>query len=45
MSGGFGAEHADKDEPYAGSARYIDGMKCFAAEARFGGSVIQPASN
>ena len=42
FSGGFGAEYADTDEPYESSICYIDGVKCLADEARFGGSVIQP---
>jgi hypothetical protein len=42
MSGGFGAEYADTDEPYDSSICYIDGVKCHANEARFGGIVIQP---
>lgn len=41
LSGGFGAEYADTDEPYDGSICYIDGVKCLADEARFGGIVIQ----
>jgi hypothetical protein len=43
LSGGFGAEYADSGEPYDGSTCYIDGVKCFADEARFGGIVIQAA--
>ncbi len=42
LSGGFGAEYADTDEPYDSAICYIAGVKCFANEARFGGIVIQP---
>jgi len=43
LSSGFGAEYADTGEPYDNSICFIDGLKCFAAEARFGGSVIRMA--
>ena len=41
LSGGFGAEYAEAGEPYDSSICYIDGVKCMADEARFGGIVIQ----
>jgi hypothetical protein len=44
LSGGFSAEYADNGAPYDSSICYIDGVKCCAAEARFGGIVIQVAS-
>jgi hypothetical protein len=44
LSGGFGAEYADNGEPYDSSICFIDDVKCFADEARFGGIVIQVAA-
>ena len=41
MSGGFVARYADTHEPYPGHECFIDGVKCWADEARFGGIVIQ----
>ena len=43
LSGGFGAEYADTDEPYESSMCFIDGVKCLADEAHMGGIVIRPA--
>jgi hypothetical protein len=43
LSGGYGAAYADTGEPYDSSICYIDDVKCFADEARFGGMVIQAA--
>ena len=41
MSGGFVAHYADSGELYASHECLIDGISCFADEARFGGIVIQ----
>lgn len=41
VSGGFEARYADTDETYASHACWIDGIRCHADEARFGGIVIQ----
>ncbi len=42
MSGGFGAIIADTKEDYPSHICYIEGKKCWADEARFGGIIIQP---
>jgi len=44
LSGGFAAQYADTGEPYPSHECYVDGILCFADEARFGGIVIQPVS-
>jgi hypothetical protein len=41
LSGGFVAYYADTKEERRGHICYIDGIKCRADEARFGGIVIQ----
>jgi predicted nucleic acid-binding Zn ribbon protein len=41
MSGGFGAIVADTKADYPSHICYIEGKKCWADEARFGGIVIQ----
>ena len=41
LSGGFGASYADTGEPYDSHDCFIDGIKCRADEARFGGIVIE----
>jgi hypothetical protein len=41
LSGGFIARYADSGEPYPSHECFIDGTKCYADEARFGGIVIQ----
>jgi hypothetical protein len=41
LGGGFAAEYADTGERREGHICYIDGIKCRADEARFGGIVIQ----
>jgi len=41
LSGGFIAYYADTKEEYGQHICYIDGIKCRADEARFGGIVIQ----
>jgi hypothetical protein len=40
-SGGFVAEYADTGEPYLGHECFVNGVKCYADEARFGGIVIE----
>jgi hypothetical protein len=46
LSGGFGVAYADTgerlDAPLAGQPCFIDGVRCRAREARFGGIVVQP---
>ena len=42
FSGGYGAQFADTKEAYDSHICYIDGVKCYADEAHFGGIVIQP---
>jgi hypothetical protein len=42
MSGGFEAIVADTKEESASHICYIEGVECWADEARFGGIVIQP---
>ena len=41
MSGGFVAEYADNGAEYLSHECYIEGVKCYADEAKFGGIVIQ----
>lgn len=41
IGGGFGAQYTDTGEEYSSHDCYIDGVKCFADEARFGGIVIE----
>ncbi len=41
MSGGFEAIVSDTKEAYPSHLCYIEGHKCWADEARFGGIVIQ----
>ncbi len=41
IGGGFGAEYTETGKPYLSHDCYIDGVKCFADEARFGGIVIE----
>jgi hypothetical protein len=41
LSGGFAAHYADSGEPYASHECFIDGIRCYANEARFGGIVIE----
>ena len=42
MSGGFEAIVTDTKEEYASHICYIEGVECWADEARFGGIAIQP---
>jgi predicted amidophosphoribosyltransferase len=44
MSGGFYARHVGTREKSDNHICFIDGIKCWADEARFGGIVIQPFS-
>jgi hypothetical protein len=41
LSGGFRAEYCDTDEVYDSRICYVDGIVCYADEARFGGIVIE----
>jgi hypothetical protein len=41
IGGGFDAVYADTREPYQSHRCLIDGIECFADEARFGGIVIE----
>jgi hypothetical protein len=41
LSGGFVAIYADTLENYGSHTCYIDGIKCYADEFRFGGIVIE----
>jgi hypothetical protein len=43
LSGGFVARYADTGESYDSHECFIDGVRCHADEARFGGIVIQLA--
>lgn len=42
LSGGFAAIYADTREERDSHECYIDGIRCHADEAKFGGIVIQP---
>jgi hypothetical protein len=41
LSGGFVARYADTRKAYRGHDCFIDGVRCYADEAKFGGIVIQ----
>jgi hypothetical protein len=41
ISGGFEALYLDTNEVYDSHICYIDGIECYADEARFGGIVIE----
>lgn len=43
ISGGCEGRYLDSGEPYEGHECYVRGSKCWADEARFGGTVIQAA--
>ena len=43
MSGGFMARYADTEAEYASHECFINGVRCHADEARFGGIVIEVA--
>lgn len=42
INGGFVAFYADSMERYPAYICFVDGVECYADEARFGGIVIQP---
>ncbi len=44
FSGGFVARYADTGEKREGHVCFIEGVRCWADEARFGGIVIQVES-
>ncbi|MFP4341650.1 MAG: hypothetical protein ACLFQO_14480 [Cyclobacteriaceae bacterium] len=44
FTGGFTASYTDTGEKYNSHTCYIDGIECYADEARFGGVVIQTVS-
>jgi hypothetical protein len=39
--GRYAASYADTDAPYDSNEVYVDGVVCWADEARFGGIVVQ----
>lgn len=41
-SGGFMARYADTGEPRNSHVCFVNGIRCWAEEARFGGIVVQP---
>ena len=41
ISGGFDASFKDNNEKYDSHICYVNGIKCYADEARFGGIVIE----
>jgi len=43
LSGEYVAEYADTGEVYEGHECFIDGVRCLASEAKFGGIVITVA--
>ncbi|MBE7381836.1 MAG: hypothetical protein F6J95_010550 [Leptolyngbya sp. SIO1E4] len=45
LSGGFQAIVTDTQAEYLSHICYIDGVQCWADEARFGGIVIEPYSS
>ena len=44
-SGGFVAKYKDNNSKRDSHICFVDGVKCYANEARFGGIVIQPVSD
>lgn len=44
INGGFVAFYADTIERYESHKCFVDGIECYADEARFGGVVIQPVA-
>jgi hypothetical protein len=42
MSGAFAASYVDTGEPRDSNLCFIDGVRCRADEARFGGIVVRP---
>jgi hypothetical protein len=45
FSGGFIAQYADTGEARDSHLCFVDGVKCRADEARFGGIIIQPVED
>ena len=45
FSGGFIAKYSDTGEGRGSHICYIDGVKCWADEAYFGGIIIRPAED
>jgi hypothetical protein len=45
LSGGFVARYADTGEARESHVCFIDGVKCWADEARFGGIIIRPVED
>ncbi len=43
LSGGFVAKYADSGEPRNSHVCFVNGVQCWADEARFGGIVVQPS--
>jgi hypothetical protein len=41
--GSYTASYVENGEPYLSNECYIDGFRCLAEEARFGGIVVQTA--
>jgi len=41
LGGGFGARYKDTKEKYDSHLCYINGIECWADEARFGGIVVE----
>lgn len=39
--GGYVGSYADNQEPYESHECYIDGIQCYADEARYGGIVVE----
>lgn len=42
VSGGCVGKYLDNDTDYKGNILYVNGIKCYAQEAHFGGIVIRP---
>jgi hypothetical protein len=45
FSGGFIAQYADTGEARDSHVCFVDGVECWADEARFGGIIIQPVED
>jgi len=41
ISGGLIGHYRDNEQPYESNICFIEGVKCYAKEARFGGVVIE----
>lgn len=44
ISGGCVGQYSDTKTKYEGNILYVNGIKCYAEEARFGGIVIRPVT-